>query len=158
MTKSNSSFYNHGNLRRSRPLHRQRLIQTPYQRPFSTRDDSPPKPSDSDDTLEAGMDKKTPVATGKKRPTQKFYINPFRFASLFGQQAPKFQKKLSEMKHFQGPDVIDTQKEPMDIAVDLRTVSLRYDAVREADNDISRFIRCFHHAQSVNQHLIFVQQ
>ena len=129
-------------------------MQTPYQRPFCTRDDSPPtsKPSDSDDTQEAEMDKKTPVATGKKRPTQKFYINPFRFASLFGQQAPKFQKKFSEMKTFKGPDVIDTQKEPMNIEVDLRTVSLRYDADREADNDISRFIRCFHHAQSVNQH------
>ena len=124
------------------------MIETPYQRPFCTRDDSPPKSSDSADTQEAEIDKKTPVVTGKKRPTQKFYINPF--ASIFGQQASKFQKKLSELKNFKGPDVIDTEKQPINIEVDLRTVSLRRSlcnqALRKEDSRISSFIKCFHHA------------
>ena len=86
----------------------------------------------------------------EKRPTQKFYINPFRFSSVFGQQiTPKCQKKLSELKNFKGPDVIDRQKQPICIEVDLRTVNLRNNTLREGDNHISRFIRCFHHAQSV---------
>ena len=79
---------------------------------------------------------------------EKFYINPSRFGSFLEKVAG--QKKLSENKNFNGPDVIETEKQPININVDLGTVNLRDDdALREKDNDISRFIRCFHHAKSV---------
>ena len=126
------SFYNPGN---PRPLYRQRWIQTPFQKP------------DSGAQKSVGA-QKPPGEPGQKRPTQKFYINPF--ASFFGQQASKFQKKLSELKNFKGPDVIDTEKQPINIEVDLRTVSLRRslcnEALRKEDSRISSFIKCFHHA------------
>ena len=106
----------------------------------------------SDETFDGPLVKapKKPLgATGKKRPTQKFYMNPFRFESLFGEKVTPPTKLLSVMKNFKGPDVIDTQKQPINIEVDLRTVSLRSDTLRKQDNDISRFIKCFHHAESV---------
>ena len=139
----NSRFYNPGN---PRPLYRKRWIQTPYQKPNSTCDDTIFKLSGAVQRAAMKASKKSAVEAGKKRPTQKFYVNPFRFASLFGNQAPT---KLSVMKNFKGPDVIDTQKQPIKIEVDLRTVCLRNDTLRKQDNHISRFIKCFHHAQSV---------
>ena len=129
-----SSFYNPGN---RRPLHRKRS--TPYQKPFSTRDDSPVKSNETTDSAIGEVE--------KKLSSEKFYINPSRFGSFLEKVAG--QKKLSEMKNFKGPDVIDTEKQPININVDLGTVSLRDETLREKDNDISRFIRCFHHAKSV---------
>ena len=131
------SFYNPGN---PRPLYRQRWIQTPFQRPVPTRSIK----LENDDS---GA-QKSPGEPGQKRPTQEFYTNPF--ASFFGRQASKFEKKLSELKNFKGPDVIDTEKQPINIEVDLRTVSLRRslgnEALRKEDSRISSFIKCFHHA------------
>ena len=135
-----SSFYNPGN---PQPLHRQRWIQTPYLKPLSTRDDSVKLHHCDSSSKSVAVQEKSMTEPRKKRPTQKFYINPFRFASLFR------QSKLSEMKNFKGPDVIDIQKQPINIEVDLSTVSLRYDMLRKADNHISRFIKCFHHAAAM---------
>ena len=106
----------------------------------------------SDETFDRPLvkaPKKLLGATGKRRPTQKFYINPFRFESLFGEKVTPPTKLLSVMKNFKGPDVIDTQKQAINIEVDLRTVSLRSGMLRKQDSDISRFIKCFHHAKSV---------
>ena len=134
------SFYNPGN---RRPLHRKRSFWTPYQKPlhncFSTRDDSPDKPNETDDSAI--------VEVPMKVSGEKFYINPSRFGSFLEKVAG--QKKLTENTNFKGPDVIDTEKQPININVDLGTVNLRDDTLREKDNDISRFIRCFHHAKSV---------
>ena len=146
-SKSFFSFYNPGN-----PLYRQRWIQTPFEFQKPTHDDSTGIKQENDASKTKSAQKsgaqKSSGEPGKKRPTQKFYINPF--ASFFGQQATQFQKKLSELKNFKGPEVIDTEKQPINIEVDLRTVSLRrslcYDALRKEDSRIASFIKCFHHA------------
>ena len=140
------SFYNPGN---PRPLYRQRWIQTPFQKPVPTRPESSIKLENNGSGAQKSVGaQKPPGEPGQKRPTQKFYINPF--ASFFGQQASKFEKKLSELKNFKGPDVIDTEKQPINIEVDLRTVSLRRSlcnqALRKDDSRISSFIKCFHYA------------
>ena len=116
--------------------------------PSSTRDESSVKSDGTNQSPAMKALKKLSGENGKKRPTQKFYMNPFRFGSLFGEKVTPPTKLLSVMKNFKGPDVIDTQKQPINIEVDLRTVSLRSDTLRKQDNDISRFIKCFHHAES----------
>ena len=145
MIKFYSRFYNPGN---SRPLYRKRWIESPYQK--STCDDTIVKSDETTCIQSAAMKaaKKSLGENGKRRPTQKFYINPFRFASLFEEKVV-LRTKLSLMKNFKGPDVIDNKKQSINIEVDLRTVSLRNDTLRQQDNDISRFIKCFHHANSV---------
>ena len=141
-----SSFYNPGN---RRPLHRKRSFWTPYQKPFSTRDDSPVNSNETPDTVADSVTAEVEkVFASVEKSVEKFFINPSRFGSFLEKVAG--QKKLSENKNFNGPDVIETEKQPININVDLGTVNLRDDdALRENDNDISRFIRCFHHAKSV---------
>ena len=143
MIKFNSRFFNPGN---PRPLYRKRWIESPYQK--STLDDTTVKSGETIPSTAMKVPKKSLGENGKRRPTQKFYINPFRFASLF-EEKTVLRTKLSLMKNFKGPDVIDNQKQSINIEVDLRTVSLRNDTLRQQDNDISRFIKCFHHANSV---------